>query len=91
MCGWQAFSLTNVSRTGSGLGNPLANMRGMEPLDAGWEHLRIFSYRGLRELVAAHGFSDVHVAGAGYYPLASAFGHIDPRHAAFITVRATKP
>ncbi len=90
VCGWQAFSLTNVSRTGFGLGNPLANLRGDEPLDPGWEHLRIFSYRGLGELVAAHGFSDVRVVGAGYYPFASGLGRVDPRHAAFITVQGTK-
>jgi len=89
--GWQAFSLTNVSRTGFGLGNPLANLRGEEPLDPGWEHLRIFSHRGLAELVAAHGFTGVRVVGAGYYPLPTRFAHADPRHAAFITVQGTKP
>jgi len=91
MLGWQAFSLTNVSRTGFGLGNPLANLRGEEPLEPGWEHHRIFSYRGLAELVAAHGFADVSVRGAGYYPFPTAFAHVDPRHAAFITVQATRP
>ena len=89
--GWQAFSLTNVSRTGFGLGNPLANLRGEEPLEPGWEHLRIFSHRGLAELVAAHGFTDVRIVGAGYYPFPTSFAHVDPRHAAFITVRATRP
>jgi SAM-dependent methyltransferase len=91
LLGWQAFSLTNVSRTGFGLGNPMANLRGEDPLDPGWEHMRIFSYRGLAELVQAHGFTDVHVFGAGYYPLPSSCARFDPRHAAFLTVRGIKP
>jgi SAM-dependent methyltransferase len=83
--GWQAFSLTNVSRVAGAIGNPIANMRGEEPFGEGWHHLRLFSYRGLAELVSAHGFTDVRVRGSGYYPLPSSVGHFDARHAAFIT------
>lgn len=90
LLGWQAFSLTNVSRYSPGLGNPMANLRGGEPLDAGWEHLRIFSYRGLRELAEAHGFQSVSVRGAGYYPFPARVGRADPRHAAFIVARGQK-
>lgn len=74
-----------------GLGNPLANLRGEEPLEPAWEHPRIFSHLGLAELVAAHGFTDVHVVGAGYYPFPSAFAHVDPRPTAPSAPRGTRP
>jgi SAM-dependent methyltransferase len=89
--GWQAFSLTNVSQHRAGVGNPLANLRGVEPMQPGWEHLRIFSTRGLKELVEAHGFEDVQVRGSGYYPFPSRLGTRDPRHAALITAVARRP
>jgi SAM-dependent methyltransferase len=89
--GWQAFSLTNVSRYRPGVGNPLANLRHAEPLDAGWQHLRIFSYRGLKELAEAVGFVDVTVTAAGYYPLPRRLARRDPRHGAFITVSGRRP
>ena len=90
--GWQAFSLTNVSKNRSGLGNPLANLRAAdEPFEDGWQHQRIFSYRGLLELAEAIGFEDVRILGAGYYPLPTRVAHRDPRHAAFITVVGRKP
>jgi SAM-dependent methyltransferase len=91
LMGWQAFSLTHVSQRASGIGNPLANLRGSDPREPGWEHMRIFSYRGLVEVVAAHGFTGVKAVGAGYYPLPSMMAHLDPRHAAFITVIAERP
>lgn len=91
--GWQAFSLTNVSSRRPGLGNPLANLRandgGLE--DTGWQHRRIFSYRGLVELFEAHGFEDVGIRAAGYYPLPSRTARLDPRHAAFLTVVGRRP
>jgi SAM-dependent methyltransferase len=88
--GWQAFSLTNVSKVVSGIGNPLANLRGEEPSKEGWQHLRLFSYRGLLELISAHGFADVRVRGSGYYPLPAKAGHLDPRHAVFITAAGVR-
>jgi SAM-dependent methyltransferase len=90
LLGWQAFSLTNVSGQASGVGNPIANLRGEEPGDKGWQHLRIFSYRGLHELIVAHGFSPVRILGAGYYPLPTAVARVDPRHAVFITAVARR-
>lgn len=89
--GWQSFSLTNVSSRAGGVGNPLANLRAEEPGEKGWQHLRIFSHRGLSELVEAHGFQRVSMAGAGYYPLPAGAGRLDPRHAAFITATGVRP
>lgn len=89
--GWQAFSLTNVSQTSAGIVNPVANLRRSEPMQRGWEHLRIVSSRGLKELVRLHGFCDVHVRGAGYYPFPARVGSWNPRHAAFIIATARRP
>jgi len=88
LLGWQSFSLTPVSSKRPAIGNPLASFRGAEPLKNGWQHLRIFSFRGLSELIEAHGFENVRVLGAGYYPLPASIGKRDPRHAAFITATA---
>jgi len=84
--GWQPFSLGNVTSRRAGLGNPLAVHRGEEPGEASWQHERVFSYRGLRELFEAHGLAIRDVLGAGYYPLPATAGRLEPRHAAFLTV-----
>lgn len=89
--GWQPFSLTNVSGTGLGVGNPVALHRDEEPRLESWQHVRVFAYRGLRELLEAHGFVVEAVAGAGYYPFPSWLARLDPRHAAFLAVRARRP
>ena len=89
LLGWQPFSLTNVTRRGGGVGNPLALHRGEEPALPTWEHMRVFAYRGLRELFLTHGFTVTAVLGAGYYPLGARVGRLEPRHAAFLTLVAT--
>jgi SAM-dependent methyltransferase len=91
LLGWQPFSLTNVSRLHLGLGNPLALHRGQRLPLKSWEHLRVFAYRGLRELFTVHGFTVESVLGAGYYPLPRRLARLDPRHAAFLTVKAVRP
>jgi SAM-dependent methyltransferase len=88
--GWQPFSLTNVSHSSGGIGNPLALHRGQAFEWKSWEHVRVFAYRGLADLFAAHGFRVEASEGAGYFPLPARVGRWEPRHAAFITVRARK-
>lgn len=88
--GWQIFSLTNVSARKAGLGNPFAIQRGGTPYTGTWTHKTIFNYRGLIEMFEAHGFRDVKIVGAGYFPLPAFLGRIDPRHSAFISVLARK-
>lgn len=88
--GWQIFSLTNLSGMVGGVGNPLALHRGESVELKSWTHKTIFSHRGLKEFFQVHGFKNVKIRGAGYYPLPSFFGTIDPRHAAFITLVAEK-
>lgn len=90
--GWQPFSLTNVSSERLGLGNPLAVHRGDDwEQPSTWQHRRVFAYRGLSELFEAHGLGVEQVRGSGYYPLPRALARLDPRHAAFLTVKARKP
>ena len=85
--GWQPFSLSNVTRMRAGIGNPLAIHRA-DPAGPprSLQHFRVFSYRRLRELVETHRFNDVSIRGAGYFPLRTSLGRLDPRHAAFVTV-----
>jgi SAM-dependent methyltransferase len=89
--GWQIFSLSNVSALRAGLGNPCAIQRGGDPFTGTWTHKTIFNYRGLIEMFETHGFENVRIAGAGYFPLPAMLGRIDKRHSAFITVLARKP
>jgi SAM-dependent methyltransferase len=88
--GWQPFSLTNISSAASGLGNPYANLRDDEPVAEGWHHVHVMAPRALKELFIAHGFTDVSVHGAGYFPFPARFAALDPRHAAFITVTGVR-
>jgi SAM-dependent methyltransferase len=90
--GWQPFSLSNVSHSSPGLGNPLAVHRAQEGgRGKSWEHMRVFAYRGLRELFTVHGFIVEALLGAGYFPFPPETGRLDPRHAAFLTIKARRP
>jgi len=98
--GWQPFA-TNVSDEIL-LGNPLHyryrakrygyrtnRVEGKYP-----GHLRIPTFRALKELLQYHGFEVEKIAGAGYYPLwgmaSRPMSHIDPRHSAYLIVKARK-
>jgi SAM-dependent methyltransferase len=89
MLGWQPFSLTNVSYRS--IGNPLSLGRGKSWPWKSWQHVRVFSFRGLRELFALHGFDVEAIVGAGYFPFPAPVGRRDPRHAMFLTVKARRP
>lgn len=92
LLGWQPFSLTNVTAARMGLGNPLAVHRGDDWVHGTtWQHRRVFAYRGLRELFEAHGLPVERVLGAGYYPLPPRAARADPRHAAFLALKARRP
>jgi SAM-dependent methyltransferase len=88
--GWQIFSLTNVSATRMGIGNPLALHRGQIHEMPSWTHRTIFNYLGLLELLRIHGFEVLRVLGSGYYPFPARVGRIDVRHSHFISVKAIK-
>lgn len=91
LMGWQIFSLSNVSNFASGIGNPTALHRHAELPKQGWTHKTIFNYRGLKEFFLIHGFTNIKIRGAGYYPLPSYFGSLDVRHSHFLTLSADKP
>lgn len=88
--GWQPFSLGNVTARRPGLGNPLAIHRDEESGHESWQYVRVFSYRGLKELFEAHGLAVRAMHGAGYYPLPARLARVDPRHAAFLTLVASR-
>jgi len=88
--GWQPFSLTNVSQKALGIGNPLALHRNKQITNYSNEHMRLFSFRGLKEIFEVHGFKVESIAGAGYYPLPNIISKIDPRHSAFLTIKVRK-
>jgi len=91
--GWQPFP-ANVSDE-IVLGNPL-NDAYMTDLEGGKFplHLRIPTFRALKELLQYHGFDVEKIAGAGYYPFwgraSRPLTHIDPRHSAYLIMKARK-
>ena len=91
LLGWQPFSLSNVCETRFQIGNPLA-IHSEEPSlnPRSWQHLRVFAYRGLKDVFTEHGFEIVRCEGSGYYPLPNQFSKLDPRHAAFLTMKVRK-
>jgi ubiquinone/menaquinone biosynthesis C-methylase UbiE len=90
--GWQIFSLTNVSRIKTGIGNPLSLHRGSSDFRdlKSWTHKTIFAYRGLIEFFEVHKFKVTKIKGAGYFPLPNIFSFFDKRHSHFITIKAHK-
>lgn len=91
LMGWQMFSLSNLSERRLGIGNPMALHRGEGNHLKSWTHKVIFSYRGLKEFFEAHGFKNLRLLGAGYYPLPGVFAALDVRHSHFLALRAEKP
>lgn len=88
--GWQPFSLSNVTSKRAGLGNPLAIHRDEDVGRDLWQHMKVFSYLGLCELLEAHGLTVRATLAAGYYPLPAAVGRLEPRHAAFLTLVSSR-
>ena len=91
--GYQPFS-AHVSNEVI-VGNPLDPKNRMKHTTPGEIHLRVFSYKGLKELAEYHGFVTEAVYGIGFYPFPKNFGRIfakiDPRHSVYLTARLLKP
>jgi len=91
LLGWQAFS-QHIS-TVQNLGNPLRffNYSKSKSEDL---HVRIFTPRGLREIVEVHRLVVERTFSAGYYPLlppvSGLFSAIDHTHSVYIGVKARK-
>jgi SAM-dependent methyltransferase len=91
LLGFMPMSSSNFSEKVYNVGNPLAihdNEATVYPKS--WQHIRVLSIRGLKDIFTLHGFKVEKVRGSGYYPLPSFFGKIDPTHAAFITIKCRK-
>jgi SAM-dependent methyltransferase len=95
LLGWQPFSLTNISEYRAGIGNPLALHRGEQGIPEPSQHLRIFSPRGLIELLINQGFEIEQSCGTGYFPFrgytAQVLSRLDRNHAAVMSIKARKP
>lgn len=89
--GWQTFSSSCCSIKTLGLGNPLALHRGPSNHPVSMTHKVIFNFLGFKEIYQIHGFNQLEILGSGYYPLFSALGNLDKRHAHFLALKARKP
>jgi methionine biosynthesis protein MetW len=76
------------------LGNPFDPMRGNPHPTRGDSHLRLFSYRGLREVCEYHEFTVLRYRSVGYYPLpprlAQVANAVDKWHGAFLVATLTR-
>ena len=87
--GWQPFSLAVISGYKIGVGNPMS-IHKSDNIFSPWEHVRVFSYKAFLEIFTERGFLIEEVLGAGYYPLPNCFAKLDPKHAAFLTIKIRK-
>lgn len=89
--GWQIFSLTNFSVKRCGVGNPLAINKDIVPPHKSWNHMKIFNFYGLKEILELYNFEIAAISGAGYFPLPASVGNIDKIHSHFMTFKVRKP
>jgi ubiquinone/menaquinone biosynthesis C-methylase UbiE len=90
--GWMPMSSSNFSQVTYNVGNPLG-LHASEAtyLPESWQHIRVLSIRGIKDIFEIHGFKAERILGAGYYPLPSFFARLDPVHAAFLSCKFRKP
>lgn len=77
------------------VGNPLnprnKEQRGNRKLG----HIRLFTYRALKELLKLHGFKIEKIVGVGFYPfpdkIAGFLSYVDPVHSVYLTAKVRKP
>jgi methionine biosynthesis protein MetW len=76
------------------VGNPLDPRNGESHPTPGDSHLRLFSFRGFKDICEYHGFEILRLLTVGYYPLpprlARVMTSIDRRHGAFLVAVLTK-
>ena len=91
--GLQPFT-AHVSDEYFGLGNRFDLKYGKKHEATESNHQRCFTLNALRELFQYHGFKVEKIIGSGYYPLprvlARILARIDPKHAAFLVMKARK-
>lgn len=89
--GYQAFSQHISSKYY--IGNPVSPHQGERFDLKSWTHIKIFTYKGLKEFFKVHNFKNGKILGAGHYislNLFSLFLILDPLHTHFITVKVRK-
>ena len=89
--GWMPFSSANYSQVKSSIGNPLSihHNQDME-MPESWQHIRVLSIRGMKDIFELHGFKTKELLGAGYFPLPNFFAKLDKIHSAFMTGKFIK-
>jgi ubiquinone/menaquinone biosynthesis C-methylase UbiE len=89
--GYMPFSLVNTTYKTAALGNPLAPHNNQDFWESSsWQHVRVFTTKGLKHLFELFGFKVEQIYGAGYYPLGNYFAGLDPWHSAFISFKIRK-
>ncbi len=91
LLGFQPFSITNYSNKGV-IGNPFSLWKQNKYDDntLSWQHQKIFSYFGLKDLFIKNGFSVIAIKTSGYYPLPGFFSDIDKIHGHWLTIKVQK-
>lgn len=91
--GFQPFSMTNFSQKGT-FGNPFSLWNGDNApkikYPDSWQHNRLFSYYGLKDLFQKYNFKILKIKTSGYYPLWGWLSNIDPIHGHWITIKISK-
>lgn len=103
--GWQPFSTTCMN--GYSLGNPLIwhleadidksilDKYEKTGVSGTVGHVRVFAYRGLKEILKISGFEKIILKTTGYFPFFGALSDflctIDPKHGHFLLAMASKP
>ena len=90
--GFQPFSMSHFSSKGN-IGNPFSLWRGeinKTSNHGSWQHMRLFSYFGLKDLFQKFGFSVEKIQTSGYYPLFSWLTAVDPIHGHYIVYKIKK-
>ena len=88
--GWAPFDLSNASKKGLGIGNPLSANKGGSIDGASGIHKCIYTPYWLFEWQKLYGFEKVNHFGSGLYPLPSIFGNIFKKNAAFMILTVRK-
>lgn len=76
------------------VGNPFNSKHGTRRMNIHPGHLRIFTYRALKELFEFYGFKIEKIMGVGCYLLptqiAKFFSKISPKHSVYLTIKVRK-
>ena len=90
--GWQPFSMANFSKKGN-IGNPFSLWKREISNNSSllsWQHNRLFSYYGLKDLFQKFNFKVEKIKTSGYYPFFEWFSKIDPIHGHYIVYKIRK-